>query len=106
MNKAREERLHKKKLHKIWAEAVKLKFDNRCVLCGETKRLNAHHIIPKEVDDTRYDVDNGIALCPKHHKFGKYSAHRNGFWFTLWLEEHYPCQYELLKEKIYKWVIV
>lgn len=44
---------------------------------------SCHHIVPKEMFGiTRYDPINGIVLCPSHHKFGKFSAHKNPLWFV------------------------
>jgi len=46
-----------------WALAV-MKRDKRCVRCGATEKLQAHHIKHwKEFTDHRYDMDNGVALC-------------------------------------------
>ena len=42
---------------------------------------------------------NGIALCPKHHKFGIESAHRNPLWFFMQLEKFYPLKLKVLKLK-------
>jgi hypothetical protein len=36
---------------------------------------------------------NGVCLCPSHHKFGKYSAHRNALWFARWLQENLPDKF-------------
>lgn len=70
-----------------WAKAVKEKYHNRCAFCNNTKRLNAHHIIPVEFKQTRLEVENGIALCPRHHKWGMFSAHKNPIWFISALEK-------------------
>ena len=51
-----------------WAEKVKERYSGRCALCGSTEGLEAHHIVPWCLDDEqRYNVDNGILLCKKHH---------------------------------------
>lgn len=56
--------------------------------------LNAHHLLPKErYPEFRFLPINGICLCPQHHKYSKFSAHRNPIWFTLWLRKHRPEQY-------------
>jgi len=75
------EKRENKKKDKLWRMEVLNKFDNTCAFCPEIKRINAHHIVPKEFKELRWDRLNGIALCPKHHKFGKFSAHRNPLWF-------------------------
>lgn len=86
MNKQKEERKRRKRLDKIWSDEVKDRDGRRCVMCGQDKYLNAHHIIPREIHEMRYDVRNGISLCPKHHKYNfQISAHKNGPAFFMWL---------------------
>lgn len=58
-------------------------------------KLDAHHLLPKErYQEYRCVRINGICLCPTHHKYGKYSAHRNPIWFALWLQINRPHQYQ------------
>ncbi len=91
---------HGKEL-KAWAKQVKYLDNNECAICDKKEYLNAHHIIPVEVEETRLDVLNGITLCPSHHKFSwLLSAHTNPLAFFVWLEENRPHQYEYLKNKI------
>ena len=69
-----------------WANAVKSRDGFMCVICGETKRLNAHHILPRELKETTHDLLNGISLCPSHHRFNRtLSAHQNPLAFFKWL---------------------
>lgn len=71
------------KCKKLWREAVLKRWGNKCIVCGETKLPNCHHIVPKEMFSIlRYDPINGVVLCPSHHKFGKFSAHKNPLWFV------------------------
>ncbi len=57
--------------------------------------LHAHHLLPKEqYKEFRTKAINGICLCPIHHKFGKFSAHRNPIWFVLWLKRNRREQWE------------
>ena len=80
----------KAKQDKIWKEAVRAR-DKVCQMCPSDKLnkvLNAHHIIPREFQDYRWDINNGILLCVHHHKFGKFSAHKNAVWFLWWLSKH------------------
>jgi len=72
---------NEKQKDKDWREKIMYKFDYTCAFCPETKRINAHHIIPRTFKELRWDLENGIALCPKHHKFSKFSAHKNPLWF-------------------------
>lgn len=60
--------------------------------------LHAHHLLPKErYPEFKFEPVNGVALCPSHHKFGRYSAHRNPIWFVVWLRRHRPEQYAWAK---------
>ena len=54
-----------------WKNAVLTRDNYTCQMCGSENDVITHHIIPwrvcKDDDDLRYDVDNGICLCPKCH---------------------------------------
>lgn len=81
------------RLYKKWAEIVKALEGHKCAVCGEPDSrehpLNAHHIMPRQnFSGLRFDPRNGISLCPKCHKFGRFSAHKGGIWFAWWLEQH------------------
>ena len=96
-------RTAEKKKVKEWSIKVKERDGNICVItnCGITKMLNAHHIIVKEIKELKFDVTNGISLCPKHHQFSReLSAHSNSFAFFVWLKENRPEQYEYLRQKL------
>ena len=71
-----------------WAKAVKLRAGNKCEYCGETKALNSHHIFSRSKLSTRWNLDNGVCLCAKHHVFSfEFSAHKNPVEFIEWLKE-------------------
>lgn len=75
-----------KEKDKEWALNIKNRDAWRCMICGDAFHPNAHHIIPRENKEYRYELDNGITLCTKHHKFSRVlSAHNNPFAFFLWL---------------------
>ena len=94
-------RLKLTKEDKEWAKAVKERDGNMCVVCGETERLNAHHIIVRENHETKLDVQNGISLCPTHHFFNRQiSAHNNPIGFLMWLEKNRPKQLNYLRKKM------
>jgi len=79
------------RLYSKWSEVVRALAGNKCIVCGSTELLNAHHIIPRQIcSGLRFSVENGACLCPSHHKFGKHSAHKNGVWFSEWLRAHDP----------------
>ena len=82
----------RKRLDVLWAKAVKLIAKNQCEIVtdrrcqnvggeGKGHGLNAHHIIGRSNLNVRWDVENGVALCVKHHVFSMWSAHKNPFWF-------------------------
>lgn len=101
MNKARRERIDRNKKFKAWADEVKDNDNRKCVICESVDRLNAHHIIPRQNHEFRFDVRNGISLCPKHHRFSfEFSAHHTPFEFMEWFREHRRSQYNYLKKKL------
>ena len=84
-----------------WADKVKDRDKRRCVICGSPERLNAHHIIARENQETKYDVENGLSLCPLHHFFcRKVSAHNNPMGFLIWLEKNRPSQLLYVKTQM------
>ena len=89
MNKQRRLRIDIQKKLKQWSIDVRNRDNNICQICGTTKFLNAHHILPKEAKryrDLRFDIDNGITLCSKHHKYSyQNSPHKNPLVFITWL---------------------
>lgn len=92
------ERREINKAFKEWSILVRQR-DKVCQICRTDKFLNAHHIIPRENKNFRFDISNGITLCVKHHKFSlENSPHRNPFVFYLWLSKHKPEQYKYLVE--------
>jgi predicted restriction endonuclease len=84
-----------------WADAVKVRDNHCCVICGSNIRPNAHHIIVRENHETKLEIDNGLTLCPKHHLFcRKISAHNNPLGLFVWLEENRPDQLAFVREKM------
>lgn len=69
----------KRKADKLWVEAIRDIWDGKCIICGETEgKLDCHHILPREIKEFRYNLANGILLCPLHHKFSNLiSPHKN-----------------------------
>lgn len=68
-----------KSMDRLWSIRVREKAGYRCEYCGATPptvRLNAHHIFTRRAKSVRWDVDNGICLCAKHHVYSsEFSAH-------------------------------
>lgn len=54
----------KKKCDELWSKAVRTR-DGRCLLCGKTEGLAAHHYIHTKGSSLhhRHNVKNGITLC-------------------------------------------
>ena len=100
MNKRKLDKREINKKDKEWRQKVLKLYDSKCVICGDTNRPNAHHIIPRTFKELRWDVNNSILLCVSHHKFGKFSAHKNALWFIHWLRDTYPLKYNYLINKL------
>ena len=78
-----------------WSRRIRER-DGMCVICLKSdKMLNAHHLVPKNFEKWRHDMDNGITLCVHCHQFGKFSAHKNPLWFAQWMRVN--KKYEFLK---------
>jgi hypothetical protein len=89
------DRTSKKKKLSEWSLSVRARDGKKCVVCNREDFLNAHHILPKEnYKEFMYDIMNGITLCPSHHKFSKYSAHKNQVWFAEFLRTYCKEQYK------------
>lgn len=88
-----------KELDLTWKLKVKQRDNYTCQICGkkiEKKNCHAHHIIPKGVKLTRWDIDNGITLCYRCHKVGLFSPHMNAIWFTFWLKTNKVNQFRYI----------
>lgn len=80
---------------KLWSLGVKHDWVDRCAVCGWSKTLHAHHMVPRTHEGLRYDLNNGIALCPSCHLFSKdVSPHQNAAAWLAWLISHHPTKAE------------
>jgi hypothetical protein len=87
------------KYDKLWSLKVRGR-DKRCLVCGKTEYLAAHHYIRRGVKSTRLALDNGITLCPSHHTFNSdFSAHRTPESFKRWFEETYPAKAKAMRKR-------
>lgn len=70
--------MKKDKLIELWAKVCKLNI-SKCEYpnCNNMDRLNAHHIISRTNNATRYDPFNCMILCSYHHTLGECSAHKD-----------------------------
>lgn len=86
---------------KEWADAVKKRDGYRCIFCGSSFMLNAAHIFPREIKEFRWDIDDGVSACPKHHKFSfELSMHQNPLAALLVISNTRTEQFTRL---VYKW---
>ena len=96
-------------LDHCWAVIVKQR-GNVCEYddCNKVTYLNAHHIFGRSNLSVRWDLDNGICLCPGHHTFSTFSAHQSPA-FTDWIKEHIGIErYRRIEARSYlirKWTI-
>ena len=70
---------HIKKLDALWSKIIRS--NGRCVACGKTDTLNAHHYIGRRNRNVRWYVPNGFCLCSGCHTFKTQSAHQDPEWF-------------------------
>ena len=69
-----------KRLLKNWAEKVKELADYKCEAPDCTvnySQVHAHHVFSRRHTSLRYEVKNGLCLCPTHHTLGLFSAHKD-----------------------------
>ena len=59
----------KKLLSKLWSKAVRFRDGNKCLMCGGTKGLSAHHWLfaKGHCEPLAYNVSNGATLCYACH---------------------------------------
>lgn len=99
----------KTKADNLWSEQVRS--GGICSVCGAVEgqlytndkgvqkayRIQAHHIIPREIKALAHELNNGIALCHFCHKLGGMkSAHRNPFRLFKWLRLNDPAKCDWL----------
>lgn len=76
-----------KVLDDYWSEIIKFRAGRKCEYCGSTKKLNSHHIYSRGIWSVRWDLDNGICLCVRHHLLGAESAHKSPLLFAEWIKD-------------------
>ena len=53
-----------------WAQKVKIRDGEKCVICGSKTNLEAHHIVPvahTRAPEFMYNPGNGVTLCQRCH---------------------------------------
>jgi len=88
-----------KQKDKEWSTLVK-KNQPTCLICGSVKLLQAHHIILRNIKQVRHEPLNGVTLCPKHHKYGLFSAHLNPVFFLTKLKSKQRISYDFVMDRI------
>lgn len=87
-----------------WSKAVRERDGGACFICGSKERLAAHHILPARTwPECKFDLENGISLCGRHHTMGKESVHRGSgsLLVFLKLQKERPEQFSYLVSKIF-----
>jgi hypothetical protein len=87
-----------------WSKAVRERDGWVCFICGSKERLAAHHILPARTwPECKFDMENGISLCGRHHTMGKESIHRGSgsLLVFLKLQKERPEQFAYLVSKIF-----
>ena len=73
----------------LWSLAVREDWAWRCAVCGSAT-VEAHHLVPRQHEATRYELRNGIALCSRCHQFDPdISPHQNASGWMLWLKRYH-----------------
>jgi hypothetical protein len=75
---------------RLWSIAVRGDWGNKCAVCGAGK-CEAHHLVPRQHEATRYELRNGVCLCAHCHQFDRdLSPHQNSAGWLEWLKWHHP----------------
>ena len=79
-------KLESQTIYQDWRISVYKRDKYRCVVCGSTEKICAHHIKTfADYPELRSVVSNGITLCQKHHleTYGKEPLYENYFYSIL-----------------------
>lgn len=77
----------------LWSRAIRADWNHKCAVCGKGQ-CEAHHLIPRQFEATRYEMRNGIALCARHHQFdADVSPHQNAAGWLAWLKANQPLRH-------------
>jgi hypothetical protein len=59
----------RKKCLRVWSRFIRIRDAYRCVICGSTDGLNAHHVVRKVTfRRSELETGNGITLCRDCHR--------------------------------------
>lgn len=98
------------KLDKMWRELIYHYAGYKCEYCGESGRLNAHHIFSRSNSAVRWELKNGVCVCVSHHVFGNLSFHKAPAEMIEWIkgergEEWYNSLRDLANRNVKKRMI-
>ena len=88
--------------YKAWRTKVYKRDKYKCVKCGSTKKLEAHHLKSWNCnEEDRYNVSNGVTLCKTEHEefHSKYGKGNNTL--EQWLEFSGQVKEVLKAEKFF-----
>lgn len=109
MTSKKRKKKFERKSEKLWKELARKRAGNKCELCQNPHvQLNVHHIVNKSrCRLLRWDLQNALVLCPKHHTMGDISAHSLDYLgqqkFHEWLDEYLgEKRLEYLQDRRYK----
>lgn len=85
------------KLDVLWSKIIRERANHKCEVdnCQHSQKVvQAHHIFTRSNRSVRWDLNNGISLCPGHHVYSsKFSAHQTPTDFTYYLEQKYGREF-------------
>jgi len=72
MKKLTHKQILAKEADKLWKQACLKRYGDRCLICG-APMSEFHHFIPKsKCGLLKYDIENGVPVCRKHHSILHY----------------------------------
>ena len=77
-----------KRLDNLWSKAIHAKFKNRCIMCGATGILHAHHSIVNKGRGgfgVRWLILNGVLLCPTDHLYKIHHGQADKAWLDRYV---------------------
>lgn len=106
--KKREKRAIKRLEREKWLklrEEVKVRQNNKCYYPNCTfdisgKNSHIHHIVSRQFKELKYDPENLVLLCTRHHIFDKLAVHETSIYFSELLRTLEPSRYQYLLSRI------
>ena len=85
----------KRKADKLWSLAIRK--GGVCEVCGSINHLQSHHIITRRNTNLRWELKNGVCVCPSCHLFSNDSFHHNPIKAVEFLTSKRPQDFIFLK---------